>query len=207
MKCSPLLQPGPLFFLIIALSPFEAPAFQSPAYALLADFDRRQEKAAPAAMADKFAKAAELRNRVPGLKVDFDPVRGSPKYIASTTGFLSGPAAQGRGISPLSLRALPANDPHRAIKAFLNEHSGLFGHGAEVLATATLKRDFVTPHNGLRTVIHEQQLDQIPVYEALLMGHITQRGELVNLSSQFLPNLEEAATVGTPRISCHSGRR
>src|SRR5262249_244981 len=53
-------------------------------------------------------------------------------------------------------------------------------------------------HNGLRTVVWQQQLDGIPVFESVLIGNTTKRGELVSLSSQFLPNLAGLADVGTP---------
>lgn len=60
---------------------------------------------------------------------------------------------------------------------------------------ARIKDDFVTPHNGMRSVVWEQQLDGIPVFEGLLIGHVTVRGELVNLSSHFLPNVTAASQM------------
>jgi hypothetical protein len=39
-------------------------------------------------------------------------------------------------------------------------------------------------------------LDGIPVAEAVLYGHVTLKGELVCLGSQFLPNVERAADAG-----------
>ena len=47
----------------------------------------------------KAAKAAELRDRVPGLQIDFDEIRATPKRIASASAFLSGPGGQGGSIS------------------------------------------------------------------------------------------------------------
>ena len=101
-------------------------------------------------------------------------------------------------ISAAAAGVVPASDPHRPIKAFLNEHAQLFGHGAEALDNARVKRDYVTPHNGLRTVVWEQQLDGIPVFRSMLMGHVTKRGELVSIASQFLPDLAQGADAGTP---------
>jgi hypothetical protein len=121
--------------------------------------------------ANRAAAVAELRARVPGLLLDFDEIRGTPKRIAATDGFLSGPAGEGRAISSKAARALPVNDPYRPSKAFLNDHSALFGHGAEVLIGSTVKREFVTAHNGLRTLVWEQQLDQIAVYGLQMATH------------------------------------
>ena len=140
---------------------------------------------------------AQLRTRTPAIRVDADLVLGSPAWLMSAEGFLSGPpeleiARQGSlGLSP--------DDPYRPIKAFIIENTALFGHGLEVLTNATMKDDFVTPHNGLRTVVWEQQLDGIPVFEGLLIGHITRRGELVNLSSHFVPSVEAASQMDSTR--------
>ena len=61
-----------------------------------------------------------------------------------------------------------------------------------------MAREFTTPHNGLKTVVWEQQVDGIPVFEAVLISHTTRKGELVNLSSQFLPDPTAAAERGVP---------
>jgi len=50
----------------------------------------------------------------------------------------------------------------------------------------------------LRTVIWEQRLEGIPIFEAVLYGHISKIGELVSLGSQFLPNPAQAANHGMP---------
>src|SRR5262245_22833936 len=167
-------------------------AFDKPSHARLPDFDQRADAPNDKELRGERAAAAErLKQRVPKVKVDLDELRSTPKFVGSTDGFLSGPNGEGRGVSSERIRALPANDAHRPIKAFLNEHSALYGHGAEVLAPARLKRDYTARHNGLRTVVWEQQLDGIAVYEGVMVGHITQRGELVNLASQFVPDLEQ----------------
>jgi len=174
--------------------------FDKPSHAQLPDFDKRAATAKEKELRGERVLAAErLKQRVPQIRVDLDELRGAPKFVASTDGFLSGPNGEGRGISAdpaVAGRALPANDAHRPIKAFLNEHSALYGHGAEALAPARLKRDYTSGHNGLRTVVWEQQLDNIAVYEAVMVGHMTRRGELVNLASQFVPDPEQAANAG-----------
>ena len=91
-----------------------------------------------------------------------------------------------------------ANDPHQSAKAFLHDHRPLFGHGPEALDHANVRREFVTPHSGMTTIVWEQEVDGIPVYEGVLVAHITRAGELVNISSQFLPDPVAAANRGTP---------
>src|SRR5205807_2125143 len=65
-------------------------------------------------------------------------------------------------------------------------------------ATARVTRDYTTVHNGLHTVIWEQTLDAIAVFDGLLVGHITRNGELVSVSSRFVPDATRAANAGTP---------
>jgi len=174
-------------------------AFRAPQQPPLANLDKRHDAGkADAPNGPKAAGLAELQRRSPRLKVEFDPVSGSPKSVSATDGFLTGPDGKGAAISPASLAGVAADDPHRVTKAFLKEHRQLFGHGAEVLEQSRISREYVTAHNGLKTVIWEQQVDGIAVFEAVLISHTTSRGELVNLASQFLPNPEQAATRGTP---------
>jgi outer membrane protein assembly factor BamB len=136
--------------------------------------------------------AAQLQARIPSARIDYDPVTGAPAWIASVWGFLSGPDSD-QEMVPRTAQSPPAatdDDPHHSIKRFLNENAALFEHGAEVLTNnAAIAREFVTARNGMRTVVWEQQLDGIPVFEGALVGHITKRGELVNISSHFLPDI------------------
>ena len=144
------------------------------------------------------AAVAQLKEELPAVRVSESSILGTPRLVAARRGFLTGPDGSGATISAASLQAVPANDPHRVIKAFLNEHSGLFGLDATALASARVKRDFVTKHNGLHTTVWQQTLDDIPVFEGLLTGHVTRNDELVSLSSQFVPNVAKAADAGTP---------
>ena len=164
----------------------------------LENFDKRavQRRNPREAANEQGAALAQLQAQPGEIKVEFDEIIGSPRLISPVHGFLTGPEGKAGAIALAALQAFPANDPHRTIKAFLRQHSRLFGHGPEALAAARLQRDYVTPHNGLRTVVWEQQLDGIAIFDGLLIGHLTKRGELVNLSSRFIPQPLEAANKG-----------
>jgi len=163
------------------------------------DFDNRAP-AAPKAQrsSERQVGQSRLAGQLPWAIVDFDPLLDAPSFIRSRDGFLTGPNGQGRAVSSLTAKAIPAGEPYQPIKAFLNEHSSLFGDGAGILDTARIKRDYVDAHNGLRTVVWEQQFEGIPVFQSVLVGHITKKGELTSLSSRFLPDLAAAADYGTP---------
>jgi uncharacterized repeat protein (TIGR01451 family) len=165
------------------------------------NFDIRSASAQdPAELAKRTQEESRLASQVPAT-VDYDPLTGAPKFIRAQSGFLTGPHGQGGAVSAATALALPANDPYLPVKAFLNEHADLFGHGAEALSSAKILHEDVGAHNGLRTVAWQQQLDGIPVFEGVLIGNITKNGELVTLSSQFLPNLSQSADAGVPNRS------
>src|SRR5262249_3145800 len=100
-------------------------------------------------------------------------------------------------------QSIPAGDPDVAVKAFLAEHAALFGHGPEVLdpGNATKDRDAVAAHNGLHTVVWNQQLDGLPIFESTLIGNITKNGELASIASRFLAHSDQLADAGTPNRS------
>jgi hypothetical protein len=191
----------PTWFLSVILAPLAvglSGSLASVPTAATASFDKRrsgQPGDAPQMTAERKEATDRLRDRLPSVRIDYDLITAAPKSISSTLGFLSGPPeletrrVGGLGVAP--------DDPHRAIKAFLAENAVLFGHGIEVLTNSTISREFVTPHNGMRTVVWQQQLDGIPVLGALLMGHMTRRGELVSISSGLLPDVESATGMAS----------
>jgi uncharacterized repeat protein (TIGR01451 family) len=164
----------------------------------LPDFDKRPRgEVARAKANDPRHRAAlgHLKEQVADAKVDLDDIVGTPRWVRSERGTLSGPNGRGLGVPARAAAEFGPNDPHRAAKAFLKEHHALFGHGQEALAGAKIQREFVTPHSGLKTVVWEQRLDDIPVFGGLLIAHTTRNDELVSLSSRFHPSPEQAANT------------
>lgn len=166
----------------------------------LPNFDKRTEQAnqptnVPSAQADA---QRELKSRLPKVRVDIDPLIGSPQMVSVPGGLLTGHDGKGAAVPQAALAKFDANDPHRVTKAFISEHRKLFGHGPEALDKARVTKDYVTPHNGMHTTAWEQQVDRIPVFQAVLISHTTKNGELVNVCDLFLPDAEAAALKGTP---------
>ena len=173
------------------LAPAKEPAIPS--------FDKRTiVPAKPETLALQLQGEAQLKSRLPSVTVDYDARLGTPKFIRASLGFLTGPNGQGGAVSAATAQTFAADDSYRPVKAFLAEHTALFNFGAEVLQGAVVSRESVAAHNGMRTVVWQQQLDAIPVFEAVLIGNITGKGELVALSSQFLPDASQSADAGTP---------
>ncbi len=169
----------------------------------LPNIDRRLDVAAWTPEAQRLAALRALKARLDECQVHMDPLLGTPRaiYRLSRRGFLTEPDPAA-SLTPLRLPPLPGGPPppapverdfYRPVRTFLAENAALFGHGAEMLAAAKLKREYVTAHNGMRTVVWEQQLDGLPVFGGVLIGHINRAGALVSLSSQALPDLASAS--------------
>ena len=168
----------------------------------LANFDVR--RGAPRGLAPLAPEQVSAQERihaaVPDLQpIEWDDVLGTPRWIHRREGFLTGPQGEGRAVAAKTVRALPADDPDRPIKAFLEENRALFGHGPEALLSAEKKRDYVTAHNGLRTVAWEQHVEGLPVRGAMFMAHLTRLGEVACVSGGLLPDAVRAADRGTPK--------
>ncbi|MDQ3621958.1 MAG: M36 family metallopeptidase [Verrucomicrobiota bacterium] len=163
------------------------------------NFDRRRAEAAPPAIAEEpqLQAAKTVSARVQAAQIAWDEITGAPKFISSPRGFLTGPQGEGGAVAAAA-DAVPAADPLRPVKAFVSEHRELFGHGPEALEAAHTVRDNVDPHNGLRTVVWQQRVDEIPVFRAVFKAHQTRDGELVNVSSGFVRNAAVAALKAAP---------
>src|SRR3954470_24733198 len=81
----------------------------------LPEIDARRHHDATPAAADasdvRASAAAAVKTRLPGAKVDWHRVTGSPKLVQSPDGFLTGPNGAGRAVSDASARAISAKDP------------------------------------------------------------------------------------------------
>ncbi len=175
---------------------FAVPAREAVRSESLTNFDVRAVGNRAKAKTEQQAAHAKLKESVPDATADFDPVLGSPKWIHSRGNFLTGANGEGRAVSSASAKRFE-KDPDKAVKAFLHEHRELFRHGPEVLDNATKKRDH-TNSVGARTVAWEQQVDGIPVFDSVFVANTGPRGELLSVSSLFLPEPDRAADRGTP---------
>ncbi len=182
----------------------------------LPNLDRRLERqipvnaAAPAALAavrpERAAAEAALRARLPELQLERHPITRSPKWLSATDGFLTAKNGTGRGAGAniaAAAAGVRADDPHRVAKSFVNEHAALFGHDASVLDRAAVRRDYVTEHSGMRTTVWHQEHEGLEVFEAVFLAHMTKDGELVNVSSQFVP--DEVRAAGQARAAGAAG--
>ncbi|HEX7652111.1 MAG TPA: M36 family metallopeptidase, partial [Verrucomicrobiae bacterium] len=170
----------------------------------LPDFDHRQDQTPAVANAttSPLAKiAVNLQGRVPQLNIDRDAILGGPKFIGSTAQFLTGANGAGGAVTETTANQFPLDEPKRGVKTFLTEHRALFGFGPEALTTAKINRDYISANSGSSSTVWQQQIDEIDVFEAVFKAHLTKRGELINVSSQFVPDLPAATGKITNRTN------
>lgn len=149
----------------------------------LVDFSRRDGGAVAVQTPRQTAALKGLTQSVPGLKVDFDPLTGTPSNIM----------APGRMLADA---VKSEDDPHAPVMAFIDSHTGLFGHDSSALKGARISRDDVTAHNGMRTTVWQQQVSGVPFYKTILRANVTRDGSLITVGSQFMKNAEAAIGMG-----------
>ncbi len=183
-------------------------AFRPPELAPLLNLDKRSPM--PVAANQKSAASA-LRGNDSQVSVELHPVTQGAAFVTSRRGFLTEADDQSRTVSAAAWKAIGKNDPHRPAKAFLQQHRALFGHGPEALDAATVARNFVTPHNRLRTVTWQQRVAGVAVFEGVFTAHTTERGELVSVVSHFVSDAARTALLAKqnrgPRLTAADALR
>ncbi|MDZ4405532.1 M36 family metallopeptidase [Prosthecobacter sp.] len=148
----------------------------------LGEMDKRESKAVTTTSVERAEALAALRREVPGVQVDFDPITGAPSHIMAAGRFLA--------------KAQPdVKDPHAPVRVFVTKHAALFGHGAAALQSgnARVTREDVTAHSGMRTVVWQQEVAGVPVFQTILKANLTKNGDLVTLGSHFMGDPVKAA--------------
>lgn len=179
--------------MLCAFSLLPTYAFQTPQKTPLPNFDKRTPLQLPLAAG---LRAQALDPAEATLELRRDKLLGGPSLLTGKMGaFLTGPEGSG-ALSARELGVFPPEDTHRIAKSFVDKHSSLFGFTSAALTQASIKRDYQTAHNGLRTVVWEQQLESVPIFQALFTAHLTRRNELVRIVNRFVPDPVAAAQAG-----------
>lgn len=139
----------------------------------LPPLDRRDVPLSPPSNPVRLAAVTALRQEVPGVQVEFDPVSGAPSYVQATGRFLSPPLA-------------PGQSARSAVEQFVDRHADLFGHSADALRKAPVTRNDVTQHSGMITLVWNQAVNGIPVFKTIFKANVTKAGEVITLADHFL---------------------
>ncbi|CAN5891254.1 hypothetical protein BH11VER1_BH11VER1_00780 [soil metagenome] len=138
----------------------------------LTDFSQQEGQAKNPSPGQQAALKA-LQDRFPRVEVQFDALTSAPSHIMATGQTLTN--AMGKDA-----------DAYASVRQFVNDHKELFGHNGAALAESRVTRDDITAHNGMRTVVWQQQVDGVPLYNTVLKANLTNDGALVTLGSHFM---------------------
>jgi hypothetical protein len=120
---------------------------------------------------EREADVRSLAQRVPGLRVDYDPIFGTPRFVRSPLALLTRPA-------PVEAEVV--------VESFVAAHRALFEIDVAELENARRSRDYVTRHNGVRHLEWQQEIDGTDIFGAHLRANVTQDGALINVASTML---------------------
>jgi ELWxxDGT repeat protein len=162
----------------------------------IASIDTRSAPKSSDLTPEKVQSLAAIRKDIPGVQVEFDPISGAPALVQATGRFLNQPTALAPG-QKVDVRGI--------VEGFINRYPILFGHPGEALKKARVTREDVTAHNGMTTLVWNQEVNGIPVFKTIFKANVTKRGEIVSLSSHFLgtlnPNITQPVVPATDAIS------
>ncbi len=148
----------------------------------LADIDSRARIESKSLKVARQSGVARLESAIPGLSIEFDPVTGSAKWIASNRVLLTGS------------RADPAaGDADSPVRQFIDANRDVFGHGAESLDRTRRVTDYTTKRSHSRKVVWHQQHEGLDIFEAVLQVNLSSKSELINIGSQFVADPSAAA--------------
>ena len=117
------------------------------------------------------------------MQVEFDEISGGPKSIMALGKFLSPPVADQNA------------SPYEPVARFVDTNRKLFGHESAALkpGKSRVTREDTSAHNGMKTVVWQQELDGIPFFQTTLRANLTKNGELVAIGGNYLSDPEKAA--------------
>lgn len=135
---------------------------------------------------EQLQASEDLKRRIPGVQVRWNPFTGTPKSVYSLRRFLTGPSDVG---------------PRTIALDFVGDNAQLYGLQAADLEGLTVTREFISKRSGVRHLTFQQEVDGIIVYFAELRVNLTARGEVINTASGLIPSVSEAVNIKTPAIS------
>ncbi|HYF36948.1 MAG TPA: hypothetical protein VD994_16745, partial [Prosthecobacter sp.] len=138
------------------------------------------------ASGERLDELQRLKQAVPGVSVEFDPITGTARWISSPEALLS-----------LPQKKLASNEPDAPVRLFIEANRNLFGHGPEVLDQSRRITDYTPERSIARKVVWHQQLDGIDIFEAVFQANLTESSALINIGSQMIA--DPAAAAGEDR--------
>lgn len=124
----------------------------------------------------------ELRREVPTLKVEYCDLTQLPEVVgpdvAKGRAFLSGPSD---------------DKPSDILRQHLNDNSELYGVRKTDIDSLETISEYTNPNGNLSFATFAQTIDGVPVFSGEVKAAFTQRGEIVRVINNLLPETESSS--------------
>ncbi len=140
-----------------------------------------KDAAATADITAGFVRGEEmLRQRVPTLKVEYNPELRNPEVIApdvwkANIGRLSGPSSAKRS---------------EILRDFIKQNSNLIGVDDQEANSLKVLSDYANPDGNMSFAHLEQRINKIPVFRSEIKAGFTRSGEMIRVINNLAPGLD-----------------
>jgi uncharacterized repeat protein (TIGR01451 family) len=127
-----------------------------------------------------------------------------------TPSTLAASAANATGVAPATpaqstpdgfLTGPTTGDPLDIALAYLRAHAADFGLLPDDLNDVVVKDRYVSKHNGVTHIYLRQRLGGLEVFNGDINVNITRDGRIINIGTNFVHNLQQAANTTTPTLT------
>jgi hypothetical protein len=124
------------------------------------------------------AEIARMRGTIPDLAVDDDLILGTPRFVRSTSTFLTAATKDGNSLAAST----------DIVRAYIADHAALFQLGlkGEELDLARIERNYITDHNGIRHLTYQQTINGADLFGSEIRANVMPDGRLINIASTML---------------------
>jgi len=153
--------------------------------------ERITSAASSSAATDRAGKQAtglaRMQTNLKGSEIIESSELGTPEAVSATpgSGFLSGPTT---------------NRPEM-LRSFLSTYADAYSISAQQIESLELTADYVNPAGNMAWVEFEQRLNGLPVFQGLIRGGFTAKGELAGVTGLIAPISGNPALEGAPHLS------
>ncbi|MDH4062786.1 MAG: M36 family metallopeptidase [Acidobacteriota bacterium] len=159
---------------------------KAPAREYLARFAAAPDLA-DARAAARLAGLAALESAVPGVDVEVHPALKTVEVVSAMPG--------------TDLLTGPSGDRVATLRGFLAAHADAYGVSAGQVADLEVVAEYVNPAGNMGYAEFEQRFNGIPVFQGLLRGGFTAKGELVRTTGVLATGIDASALSSAPSVS------
>ena len=130
---------------------------------------------------------AELQKTVPFLELEVNPAMQTPEVVGVRAGF--------------GFLTAPSPDRAATMRAFLSANADVYGLTQAQVGELRLVADYMNPAGNMGWVEFEQVINGYPVFQGLIRGGFTSRGELARTTGPLAAGMDPSFLPVAPVLS------